>query len=232
VFSEALPPYDDVGFTHDNLLAIGRRDGDTYVGGSIMTRWITSGTDRRRWDQIDILAVGERALPHRIHVTGRFGPTLGGDFGGMHVQSWFHGVSGTGPTVDEGLANDYPDSRRIAALIGGRARGQLGEDAVHAYGHIDGQLALGNTGITSFELGGGGRGTWRHLGAHVELAITGYHTRDPNLALPAGYDPGVHFEWRAGVDVAWSRYRIAYQYRANEGGSGQPIGGVAFAFAY
>jgi hypothetical protein len=30
------------------------------------------------------------------------------------------------------------------------------------------------------------------------------------------------------VEVAWSRYRLSYEYRANEGGSGEPIGVLAF----
>ena len=32
--------------------------------------------------------------------------------------------------------------------------------------------------------------------------------------------------WRAGIDLAIGRYRISYEYRGNEGGSGEPRAGL------
>jgi hypothetical protein len=227
-----VPPFDDVGFTHDNVVAVSRQRGTLIVGGTIVERWITSARDRRRWDQLDVLATGERAWPHRLATMVRLGPTFGGNLGGRFMQDRWHSLSGTGPTIDEGLADDYPGSRRVALLAGVRARIQVGEDALHGYGVLDGQLALGSTGVTSGESALGGSINARHVGASAELAITRYHSRDPNLLLPGAYGAGWQLEWRIGVHAAWSRYRVAYQYRANEGGSGEPIGVLAFHSAW
>lgn len=228
VFSEALPPYDDVGFTHDTVFSLRRQNGDWMFGGGALHRWITSNVDRRRWDQVELLALGERAWPHRISTGARLGPTLGGNFGGRYLQNGWHTLTNTGPTVDEGLANNYPGGREVGIIAGLRGRIQLGEDRLHGYAIADGQLAAGATGVTSVETAVGGSGTWRHIGGHAELAVTRYHVGDPYLALPGGYGAGWQLEWRVGIHVAWSRFRLSYQYRANEGGSGEPVGVVAF----
>lgn len=140
---------------------------------------------------------------------------------------------GTGPTVDEGLQNTYPGGRRLGIVAGGRASGAIGGD-VAAYGDVTAQLALGATGVTMLDATAGARAQhrWRRtaLGAHVELAVTRYHVADPYLALPGGYGAGWQLEWRAGLDLAVGRYRISYEYRDNEGGSGEPIGVVAFTW--
>ena len=241
VFSELIPPMDDLGFTHDNVLAIGVARGDYVIGGKIFDRWITSRTDRRRWDQLDLFATAERLITylpgddsvHHVALQARLGPTLGGNFGGMYIQNGWHSISGTGPTVDQGLANDYDGDTQIGIAGGARIHASVTSPEVHAargmvYANVDGQGALG-AGVSSVE---GSLGGWlgaHHVGAHVEAAVTRYHVADPNLALPGGYGGGWQFEWRAGIDVSWSRYRLAYEYRANEGGSGEPIGVVAFS---
>jgi hypothetical protein len=51
-----------------------------------------------------------------------------------------------------------------------------------------------------------------------------FHVLSDALAIPSGYGAGWQLGWRVGVHVAWGRMRIAYEYRANEGGSGEPIG--------
>ena len=244
-FSEVIPPLDDLGFTHDTVLAIGVPRGDYVLGGKLFDRWLTSRQDRRRWDQLDVFATfeqmlwppvltGEPALPSRwsLSAQARVGPTLGGNLGGMFLQNGWHSISGTGPTVDQGLANDYPGDRTIGVVGGAHAHASFVTSresvASNLYANVDGQGALG-AGVSSVE---GSLGGWlgaHHVGAHVEAAVTRYHVVDPNLALPGGYGVGWQFEWRAGIDLTWSRYRLAYEYRANEGGSGEPIGVVAFS---
>lgn len=241
-FTDLTPPLDDTGFTHDNVLAIGVTRGDYVLGGKIFDRFITSKRDRRRWDQVDLLATVERALavpsPFSLVASGRAGPTFGGNFGGRYVQNGWHSFSGTGPTIDEGLANDYPGDRRIGVLAGGRVHGELPsrpDDAATrwqlraiGYANVDGQLTAA-AGVSAVDADVGGWVGAHHVGVHGELAVTRYHVADPNLSLPGGYGTGWQFEWRAGIDVSWSRYRLAYEYRANEGGSGEPIGVVAFS---
>ncbi|HSD85857.1 MAG TPA: hypothetical protein VLB44_00025 [Kofleriaceae bacterium] len=235
-FSDASVPLDDFGFTHDNVLAVAHEVDDTWFGGYARQRLITSTIDRRRWDQVDLLATAERSVDTgslvRLDVAVRLGPTMGGNFGGRYIQNGWHSFSGTGPTIEEGLANAYPGDRRFGALAGIRARGELG-DRLRAYGVLDGQGTLG-AGVSSIEAALGGAAAAHHIGVHVELAVTRYHVADGNLALPGGYGAGWQLEWRLGIDVSWSgnRYRVAYELRANEGGSGEPIGVVAFSWSH
>ena len=236
-FTELDPPIDDVGFTHDNVFALRRREGVYTFGGSWIHRFITSRADRRRWDLVELFATGERELvawtdgagrPHRVSTIGRAGPTLGGNWGGRYLQNGWHVISKTGPTIEEGLANNYPGDRRYAFTVGGRVRASVGE-RLQAYSFIDGQLALGGTGVTSMQATVGGNAATKYLGAHGEVAVARYHVSDPYLALPGAYGTGFQFEWRVGVDVHWSRFRVGYEYRANESGSGEPLGVIEFS---
>lgn len=228
-FTDLTPPLDDFGFTHDNVLSVVRANGNLAFGGRAVHRWLTSTVDYRRWDQLDVLALVERALPEQhLVVSGRVGPTLGGNFGGRYLQNGWHVISGTGPTLDDNaLANDYPGDRSFGIVAGGRARGQLGAERGHGYAIVDGQLTMFG-GVSSIETAIGAAASTRHVGVHVELAVTRYHAVDGNLALPGGYGSGWQLEWRVGAHVAWSRFRVSYEYRANEGGSGEPIGVIAF----
>ena len=226
VFSELTPPYDDRGFTNDLAASLGREAGGLTLGGAFRHRWITSTRDPRRWDEVTLFAVGERAWPHQLATAVRIGPSLGGNFGGRWLQNGWHALSDTGPTLGEGLPYDYDGDRRLGLVLGGRARGAIG-DRIAGYGAVDGQVALG-TGVTSIEAMIGGRASTAHVGAHAELAVTRYHVSDANLALPGGYGAGWQLEWRVGVHVSWSRFSLQYEYRANEGGSGEPIGVIAF----
>jgi hypothetical protein len=227
-FSELEVPLDDQGFTHDNVLSLRRAEGEYAFGGALQHRWITSRTDRRRWDQLDLVATGERVVAPGLLAGARVGPTFGGNFGGRWMQNGWHAISGTGPTVDQGLANDYQGGRKVGLLAGVRGRWQIGGERVLGYAVVDGQGAVGQTGVSSIESAAGGQARWRHVGASAEVAVTRYHVGDPNLALPGGYGAGWQLEWRVGVDVTWSRFRISYQYRANEGGSGEPVGVLGF----
>jgi hypothetical protein len=105
-------------------------------------------------------------------------------------------------------------------------------ERVGGYGVLAGQLALGRTGVSRVEAAVGARAAGRIRGAapgvHGELALAHYRLNDPNLELRGGYGAGWQVEWRIGVHVAWSRYRLAYEYHANEGGSGEPLGVLAF----
>ncbi len=232
-FTDLTPPLDDQGFTHDNVFQLVRARGELGFGGRFMHRWLTSNVDYRRWDQLELTALAEwrPALDlARIHIDtqGRLGPTFGGNFGGRYLQNGWHAISGTGPTLDSGnLADDYFGARRFGVLAGARARGTLGNERLNGYAIIDGQVGLG-AGVSSVETAVGGSASTRHVGSHVEIAVTRYRVSDELLALPGGYGAGWQLEWRAGIHVAWSRFRISYQYRANEGGSGEPIGVIAF----
>jgi hypothetical protein len=246
---------DDLGFTHDNVFALRRQSGSDAFGGSFVHRFITSRVDRRRWDLVELFATAERGwwigdpsasrnasastsapdgvssdAGHAIRVVAivRAGPTLGGNWAGRYLQNAWHTISKTGPTLDEGLANDYPGDRTYGFTTGGRAVAAIGT-RLQGYSYIDGQVALGQTGVTSMQGTLGGSAASKHFGAHVEVALSRYHVLEPNLALPGAYGRGFQLEWRVGVDVHWSRFRVGYEYRANEGGSGEPLGVFEFS---
>ncbi len=233
--SELDPPLDDQGFTHDNVFALRRESGDYTLGGSFVHRFITSRTSRDRSDLVELFATAERSWPDvfaatwpRLTATLRAGPSLGGNWGGRYIQNGFHFLTKTGPTLDEGLQDRYPGGRTVGFALGGRARLEVG-DRVVGYGFADGQLALGGTGVTSMQTAVGLVARSTYVGAHAEVALTGYALGDPYLMLPGGYREGFHVEWRAGIAVHWSRFSIGYEYRANESGSGEPMGVVEFS---
>jgi hypothetical protein len=231
VFSELRAPFDDDGFTHDNVFSLRRTRDDVTFGGGFMHRWITSRVDDRRWDQLELVALAERAWPH-LELSGRAGPVFGGNFGGRKLQNGWHVVSDTGPTLDEGLQSRYDGDRRAGALAGGRARSAwiwVADERVsfEGAGIVDAQLSI-HTGVSAVEAAAAGKAITRHVVIDVELAAARYHVADPQLALPGGYGEGWQIAWRAGVKFRWSRFAVGYQYRANEGGSGEPIGVVSF----
>ena len=257
MFTDLIPPMDDRGFTHDNVFVLRRRTGIYTFGGGFVHRFITSRIDRRRWDLVELFATAEhewQPFGDRSLATGalRAGPNLGGNWGGRYLQNGWHEISETGPTVDEGLANHYPGDHTYGFIVGARVRASIGDgarasigdavrasihdgarirsqDRLQAYSFVDGQLALGGTGVTQMEAALGGSAASKHFGAHVEVALTRYHVGDPNLALPGAYRTGSQFEWRVGVDVHWSRFRVGYEYRANESGFGEPVGVIEFS---
>lgn len=230
-FTGIRPPLDDLGFTNDLALAIERRVDIYRFGGSILHRMITY-PNRDRWDELDIVATAAHPYTRELAGEAWLGPSFGGNFGGRAIQNWWHGTTGTGPTLEEGLANHYPENRKVGVIAGARVTYEDGNAIVHGYATAIGQLAIGQTGVTHGELAGGTR-VYAHLGdvhfiAHGELAASRYHVGDLELAGHAGYGVGFQFEWRVGAAIAWSRYRVSYEYRANEGGSGEPIGVLAF----
>jgi hypothetical protein len=247
-FTEVSPPIDDSGFTNDLSAAFWRPYRGYQLGGSLFHRWLTEVGGPRREDQVELLATLSRIYGasgrHQWSWTARLGPTATGNFGGRWMQNAWHTLSKTGPSLAQGLQNRYIASRAVGAIVGGRlqfsldpaskssvVRSMIGDDHVQLYGWLDGQLAVG-TGVSSTEATAGLR-LIGHLGTttltiHGELALAGYSVSDSALALPGGYGVArIATQWRVGASVAWSRYRVEYEYRANEGGSGEPIGVVA-----
>ena len=103
-FTGIVPPFDDLGFTND-LAASVERQVDIYrFGGSILHRMITYAS-RDRWDELDIVATASHPYTDQLFGDAWLGPAFGGNFGGRAIQNWWHATSGTGPTLDEGLAN-------------------------------------------------------------------------------------------------------------------------------
>ena len=235
------PPFDDDGFTHDFDIRFWRPHRGYLVGGRLYDRWITevprSAGGRR--DLLELVATIERTWPAQlgeslvagVTVAGRAGPSLTGNLGGRWMQSTFHGLCGCGETLEEGLQRRYDGDGGIGALLGSSARGSVGVPVAQAYGIVDAQAVLG-AGVTFVDAAAGGQLAARiggtELAAHAEVAVIRFHAADDRLALPGGYGTGWQRAYRIGVHVAWSRFRIEYQYRANEGGSGEPIGVLAF----
>jgi len=241
VLSEGSPPFDDDGFTHQFDLRFWRPHRGYLVGGRLYDRWITEvpRVAGGRRDLLELVATIERSWPLQlgealgvgVTAAGRVGPSVTGNLGSRWMQSSFHGLCGCGETLEEGLQRRYDGDGGIGALLGAAARGSFGVPVAHVYGGVDAQAVLG-AGVTFVDAAAGGqlaariRGT--ELAAHAEVAVMRFHAADERLALPGGYGAGWQPAYRIGVHAAWSRFRVEYQYRANEGGSGEPIGVVAF----
>ena len=251
-FSELVPPLDDLGFTTDLAFAMWRPWHGYDIGGSYWHRWLTErggddhlrtacggaarsgGAGACREDLVELLAIAARRWGPRhreLVASARTGPVLTGNWGGRWLQNAWHATTKSGPTLDEGLAKNYPEDRAFGWLGGVRAAGAWGVPAVQIYGVIDGQLSVA-TGVSSLELAAGVRAFGRvrcvELGVHVEGALDRFAVADDALTLRGGYGT-TRWEraWRVGVHVAWARMQFAYEYRANEGGSGEPIGVIA-----
>ena len=231
VFTDAIPPMDDSGFTNDIDIHFWRPYRAYLLGARLVHRWITEDTDLpsgRRRDLVDLVATVER--PWRF-LTGsaRVGPTLTGNLGGRYMQNGWHYLCRCGTLLEDGLQSEYEGGTDLGALGGARLRAMYGTWA-RAYAFADGQVSIG-TGVSSFETAGGGlvegaRGANR-FGAHAELAVMRFHVDDERLALPGAYRPGWHGAWRLGVHYARGRVRVDYEYRANESGSGEPFAVIA-----
>jgi hypothetical protein len=235
-FTGLVPPFDDVGFTNDLELAFWRPYRGVLVGGRWLDRLVTEGfhdfgAGDRRQDLVEIVGTIEKPwgtpLLHSLTIEGRAGSVATGNWGGRYYQNAFHTLCQCAPTLGEGLADRYPEARAYGALVGARTVASEGVDHAQAYAAINGQASVG-TGVTWIDAALGGRIRTRvgrtELGAHAEIAAMRFHVLSDALAIPSGYGAGWQLGWRVGVHVAWGRMRIAYEYRANEGGSGEPIG--------
>ncbi len=239
VFTELAPPIDDVGFTNDLEVAFWRPYRGLVLGGRWLDRLVTEGygdfrPGDRRQDLVEIVGTVEKTwgtpLLRSLTLTGRAGSVATGNWGGRYYQNAFHRLCHCGSLLGEGLASRYPESRAYGALVGARALASEGIDPAQAYAALDAQASIG-TGVTFVDAAVGGRVRTRagsvELGAHAEIAAMRFHVLSDALAIPSGYGAGWQLGWRVGVHVAWRRVRIDYEYRANEGGSGEPIGMVA-----
>jgi hypothetical protein len=234
-FSDLDPPVDDDGFTTDLALAFWRPYRGMLVGGAVFDRWVTEQGGDRRCDQLELVATVERTWPRGVVSltgAGRLGPTFTGNLGGRWMQNGWHALSGTGPTLDDGLQSDYAGGVDAGIVAGARGRAAIGSRS-QGYAALDTQLAIA-TGVTFLDAALGGRAAHRfahlELGAHVELAVQRFHVADDRLALRSGYRSGFEAAWRAGIDIAYKRIRFDLQYRANEGNSGEPIVTLAWTF--
>ena len=233
VWTELDPPIDDSGFTNDIDIHFWRPYRGYLVGGRLVHRWLTEVTAMpmgRRRDLVDLLATAARSWGG-ITPSLRIGPTLTGNIGGRYMQNGWHYLCRCGTLLEDGLQSEYEGSTDAGVLIGSRVDVSWGIPLVQTYAFADGQVSLG-AGVSFVESGGGVRVTPavgpNHFGAHVELAVMRFHVDDERLALPGGYRTGWQGAWRVGVHYARNRIRIDYEYRANESGSGEPIGVVAF----
>lgn len=246
LFSE-LPPADDSGFTSDFKLESLHRTRAGRVGARLFYRMITEqyepGTLRapkRRWDQLDAIGVLQRTRDWRqFHFLweGRGGVTLVGNLGGRKIQNGWHQLSKSGATLDEGLQNTYAGGRRPAIITGSRFSITRQLQILEVSAGADGQFALGSTGV-SFISGFVGVSTELDTGDYRfdfggEVALENYSTRDPNLALFGAYAAGGdHFAFRVHAVMRTRLYSVGWQYRANEGGSGEPTGLFLFGYAH
>ncbi len=225
MFSEALPPYDDAGFTNDLDVAFWRARGPYQLGGTLLHRWITEAGGPRRTDLVELFAMAERTWDG-LTVGARLGPTFTGNLGGRWMQNGWHALTRSGPTLDEGLQDRYVGGLEAGVAAGTSARFAIGAPEVQLYGFGDAQLAVG-TGVTFLDLAAGLASEHRvrcvRIGGHAEVALMRFHV-DERLAFPGAYGDGWQGAYRVGVHVAWNRTRITYEYRANEGGSGEPFG--------
>jgi hypothetical protein len=238
VFTELVPPIDDVGFTNDLELAFWRPYRGFVLGGRWLDRLVTEGyrdfgPGDRRQDLVELVGTIEKTwgtLLRSFVVTARAGSVTTGNWGGRYYQNGFHSLCRCGVLLGEGLASRYPEERAYGALAGARAVATEGIEHAQAYVAIDGQASVG-TGVTFVDAAIGGRLRTRvrhvELGTHAEIAAMRFHVLSDALAIPGGYGSGWQLGWRIGVHVAWDRVRIDYEYRANEGGSGEPVGMLA-----
>jgi hypothetical protein len=233
-----LDPQDDDGFTSDIDVRFWRPYRDYLVGGKLFYRWITEEprSAGRRRDLLELVATGERSwgtVGRGLVVSARLGPTFTGNLGGRWGQNAFHTTCHCGQTLAEGLQYRYEGDNKAGALAGGRAAAGLGAPWGHGYTAVDTQAAVG-TGVTFIDAALGGELIYRRssteVGAHVELAVMRFHVEDEGLAIPGGYRPGWQDGYRWGFYVARGRIRFEYEMHSNEGGSGSPIGLVAFTF--
>lgn len=236
VFTDLDPPVDDDGFTHEFDIRFWRAHRGYQIGGRLFDRWVTEvpRSSGGRRDLVELVGTIERtwqAEKLELNASGRAGPSLTGNLGGRWTQNGFHTICGCGAKLDEGLQSRYDGDGGIGTLIGSRVRGSTGIPEAQSYGVVDGQVVLG-AGVTWIDAAAGLRLATRigitELSAHAEVAVMRFHANDERLAMPGGYGTGWQGAYRIGVHVAWSRFRLEYQYRANEGGSGEPIGVVAF----
>jgi hypothetical protein len=229
-FDGVLSHPDDNGFTNDLGFAVQRRGRALAIGGSVLDRMITSKAVMRRCDLVEAFARAAWVVDG-LALELRAGPVFAGDLGGLWVQSRWHRLTGTGPRDPHELPRAYMDELRTGGAGGLRAQAGYG-GALRAYGTLDGQVAVGDTGVSFGEAAAGLRAAYRvgpiQLGVFGELALGRYHVDDPQLAVPGAYRPGWQIDRRIGVGVAVDHYRAAFEYHTNETSSGEAFSVITF----
>jgi hypothetical protein len=223
-FNGVLSYPDDNGFTNDLALAIRRIHGAYGIGGSILDRMITSSQTEQRCDLVELFATASWVLRPGVFAELRLGPTVVGNLGGFWIQSRWHRLTRTGPHDPHELPSAYPGELRAGGVGGLRLEAGYGAP-LRLFGAVDGQVATGETGVT-FGEGDAGLDASVHigpaeLGIYGELALARYHVDDVRLAMPGAYRPGWQVDRRIGVHAGWGRYRLSFEYRTNESGSGE-----------
>ena len=230
-FDGVLSHPDDNGFTNDFGLALWRRRGELALGGSVLDRMITSRQIMRRADLVELFARVAWSLADGVAVEGRVGPTFVGDLGGLWVQQHWHRLSDTGPRDPRELPSVYMHGLRTAGVVGARAEAGYG-GAVRAYGTLDGQVAIGDTGVSFGEGAGGLRASLAigpvEVALFGELALGRYRVEDAELSMPGAYRPGWQLDRRVGASVGIDRYRASFEYHTNETSSGEAFSVIAF----
>jgi hypothetical protein len=229
VFTDVTPPADDDGFTHDFDIHFWRPYREYLVGARLVDRWVTErvvyGGIRR--DLFDLLATAERTFGDVLTPSLRIGPTFTGNLGGKVIQNAFHTTCHCGRKLSEGLQDTYVGDNDIGLVTAARVYAATTvQPWLAPYAFVDGRLSLG-TGVSSFESTGGAQFRYWRMAAHVELAFMRFHLVDERFEMAGSYRSGWQFGWRAGLQYEKGRVRIGYEYRANEDGSGEPIGVVA-----
>jgi hypothetical protein len=230
-FDGVLSHTDDDGFTNDLSLAVRRRRGELALGGSVLDRMITSRAIMRRTDLIEVFARAAWMLDGVAMLELRLGPSFVGDLGGEWVQARWHRMTHTGPRDPRETPTMYMHELRAAGVVG--LHGETGYGGpLRAYSTLDGQLAVGDTGVSFGEGAGGLRLSYRfgpvELAMFGELALGRYHVDDAELAMPGAYRPGWQLDRRIGARVGVGRYRVSLEYHTNETSSGEPFTEIMF----
>ena len=230
-FDGVLSHPDDDGFTNDLAFAARRRRGSLALGGSVLDRMITSRAIMRRTDLIEVFARAALVLDDLAMLELRVGPTFVGDLGGQWVQSHWHRMTHTGPRDPRETPSVYMHDLRAAGVVGLHAETGYG-GPLRAYSTLDGQVAVGDTGVSFGEGAGGLRAAVRlgpvELAMFGEVALGRYDVDDAELAMPGAYRPGWQIDRRIGARVGVGRYRVSLEYHTNETSSGEPFTEIMF----
>ncbi|MDX2086836.1 MAG: hypothetical protein SFX73_03245 [Kofleriaceae bacterium] len=222
---------DDNGFTNDFRLALRRREGDWALGGSILDRMITSSEVMQRSDLVELFATATWLPNALVALQLRAGPTFVGGLGGLWVQTHWHRISNMGPRDPRKVPTLYTHDVRTAGVVGLRADTSYGGH-IRIYGALDGQVALGDTGVTFAEGTSGLRVSYGigpvELGVFGELALGRYSVDDLALEVPGAYRPAWQLDRRLGVGVRVNRYRLIAEYHTNETSSGEAFSQITF----
>ncbi|MEQ9503521.1 MAG: hypothetical protein RIT81_42090 [Deltaproteobacteria bacterium] len=229
------PNGDDDGFTQAAELGLTLRRGVDQLDLDVRHSMLTERGGPRRVDELDVHATLSRTI-ERGQVEWTFGPKVGvslvGDYGGAELQDWFHGAIGMGRRLDGWLQSEYEGTNQAAVIVGAhvQARRDLGV-GFSAHAGLDGQLALGPTGVSriaprvglNWELP---RGPVRPV-VGAELEIAKFHTPDARLQMAGGYDTsGFQAMPNFRLGIAGDHFELGWRGTVNQGGSGANMGEI------